>query len=158
METADGCYRVFFDGVGHGDDAGQLSVDTDHHGGLSFVGQSLQCLLGGSGGDTAVGHELEVAQHHVPVVHGGFDAVAGNRIESACLAHLEVPGSGAVDDCLTQGMLGPGFGRSGQRQDVILGEPVERDHICQRRFALGDGPGLVQHDGVHPVSRFEGVA
>ncbi len=70
-----------FDGIGDGEEGGELVVDGEEDGGFGLGGEVLE--LGGCGGEVDVvgGHELLVAEEDILVVDGGLDAVAGEGEE-----------------------------------------------------------------------------
>ena len=63
--------------------------------------------------------------------------------------------AGAGGDGLGDRMLGGVLEGTGEPQDLVDVDTVGRDHLDQRHAAGGDGPGLVQHDGVDLAGRLE---
>ena len=68
------------------------------------------------------------------------------------------PLAGRLDDRAGHGMVRARLRGGRQRQDLVLGEPAERDDLGQAHGALRHGAGLVQQDDVGGVGRFEDLA
>ena len=59
---------------------------------------------------------------------------------------------------LGDGMAGPALGQGGGLQQGVLSEALGREHAGHLEHALGQGAGLVEHDGFYLGQRFQIVA
>ena len=96
---------LFFNGVGHRDNACRGAVDGDQHRGTAGFGESAH--LCGEGGDVDVGvvEEALVADQDLAALHEGPDALAGDGVELCGVDKVEAAVSGTGDDGLGQGVL-----------------------------------------------------
>src|ERR1039458_4568048 len=95
---------------------------------------------------------------HLARAHQGADAEAGESGEAGDGLERDVARRGALDNGFAQGMLREELGGSGQAQKVAFGEAFGGNDTHDARLALRDGAGLIEHNGVDPVSHFESFA
>jgi hypothetical protein len=75
--------------------------------------------------------------------------VPGNVLETVGVRPGNARGLGVRDDGAGEGMLRRALHRGGQREQLGLVES-DGDDVGDLGLALGDGAGLVHHDGVDP--------
>lgn len=99
--------------------------------------------------------EGRAADHDLVTVDQCFDAATRAGGECSGGRYGDVAFSRRVDDRAGQGMFGPGLdsGRHGQHDlGVVAGDDLLVD---EAGMALGQGPGLVDHQGVDLLQSFE---
>ena len=106
----------------------------------------------------ALGHQFGVAKQHLAATHVATDAKAGNCGKAGGVGQRQFAGQRAVDDRLAQWMFGVAFQRCGQGQNLILLKTRCRHDVGQLRLTLGNGAGLVEHNGVEAHRRLQCIA
>ena len=122
-----------------------------HHGG------SLGGLTALGNLHTLLSHQAGIAGGHRYAVHLSGQAVAGLLVYLPCAAGIQRLAPGGPQ-ALGNGMIGPAFGQGSGFQEGILGEALGREHAGHLEHALGQGAGLVEHDGLHLGQGFQIVA
>ena len=142
-------------GISQGDHPSGRSVHGHQHRGAPGRGQGL-ALFGHRGDVDALGHhQLAVAHENLPPVHGGPGAVARDVAEIAGSQGRDAAVLGVVHHRGSQRVLRFAFDGRHEAQEFVLADPVG-DEVRDLRLALGQGPGLVDHDRVDPCGRFQG--
>ena len=159
VQRGDGRHRVGFDGVGDGEHAGGLAVDRDEDGGLALARRTGSATAWrGCGVDAGVGEQPGGADQYRAAVDGGPDALAGDRGEPGHRRQVQAALAGGGDDRGRERVFAVGSRpRPPARSRVVSSKPSSGLHVGQRRFAGGDGAGLVQHDGVELVRGLQGL-
>ncbi len=143
--------RRRLDRVGDGDQPGELAVDGDEDGGGALAAQPLRLPFEGIGGDRQVMQESGVADVNTLALDHAQRPLAGRRIE----AHHPRRGDAARlrgrNDRLRQRMLAGllDAGREFQHRRLVLA--VRRHDRGDRRLALGQRAGLVDHQRIDPL-------
>jgi len=140
-ERLDGVRAHF---VAEGDDAQRLAVLRYRDDGPAGLFELGDARLQGCEVDPAVGEQAGPADQDRPAGDDGGDPEAGDRVELVGGGDGEAAVTGGVDDGAGQRMLGVGLGGGGDGQQ--LGFVVHGPDLADRRTALGEGAGLVQHD------------
>ena len=63
---------------------------------------------------------------------------------------------GGADDGAREGVLAVGLGRGGEREELIGGASLSGGDVGDGRFALREGAGLVEEDGVDTAHALQG--
>ena len=120
LELGDGLGGLRLDGVGHGDDGGELVVDGDVHRGLAAarggIGDGGQL----SGIHAGAVHHGAVADPHPAPVDGRVETVAGDGLEGVQGRQGEAGLAGVGDDGLADGVLAAALGGGDQGEDLAL--------------------------------------
>ena len=105
-----------------------------------------------------IGKKGGLAQQQPGAVQGAAHAEAGDRLEALYSGQFQLARRGRVAHRARQGMFGTALQGRGQRQQLVLLNAFDRHLRGDRRPALGEGAGLVQHDGVELAGALQGLA
>jgi len=137
--------------VGDGNDACDGVVDGDDHrclpGGGEFFGDA-GCLEGVR--QVVVLQQRGVADQDPVLAGGGGDALAGHGLGVVGEPDRGDAGVGrGVQDRAGEGVFGAGLGERGPSQDAGAVEGwIEHDDVGELGSAFGEGPGLIDRNGV----------
>jgi hypothetical protein len=73
----------------------------------------------------------------------------GNAAKLLGLTHHQASVSRGADERIRERVLGVALDSGHQRQQVVLGRPVEADDVCELRQSLGERAGLVDGHRLH---------
>ena len=146
--------------VGHRDDARPPSRPRRRtSGSCRAAASSAQRAASGPAADAALGHEALVAQQHLPAVDARLDAPAGDGLEA--LQAQERPAPAPRRRARSPPPAGARSPSRRRRPAAAASSPVPcrpGHDVGDHRAALGDGAGLVQHDGLDAVGLLQGRA
>jgi hypothetical protein len=129
----------------------------DHHDGLTLARSAAARSASEAG--RATPELLEqggVPQGDAAAVHAPLHALPVS--DSKTLASARgIPRAGAADDRARQRMLAGPLEAGRQAQQLALVEALGGHDRDQARLALGEGAGLVHHQGVHLVQDLDGL-
>jgi len=89
VQGPNGFSRRILDRIGDCNQACQLSIDRDEHGGLALIAQVIGLFYEFGFFDSKSPHHCGVAQSHVAPVDASLHALAGNRIEVGGFGNLD---------------------------------------------------------------------
>ena len=112
--------RVVLDRVGDREHPGRLAVDGGQHRRLALPGQLGGGGLQGAGADAGGGQQPGAADQDRVPVHGGLDALAGDRPEPGRLRDVHAPAGGTGHDRGGQRVLAVGLRGGHQCQQLVL--------------------------------------
>src|SRR5215212_8160471 len=96
-------------------------------------------------GHARLGEEPAAAHENLSALDVGPDAAARDDLERVSLCDRETATPGTPDDRLPEGLLAASLRRCDEPQELLLGYPVNDDHVGQLGLAPGEGAGLVEH-------------
>ena len=145
-----------FDGIGDGEQPGELSVDRDIDDGGAVAPQTLAFLVERLRFDAERCQEIRVTQEHGLAVDLAGRALAGRRVELFDLAQIEIALFGGAHDRVGERMLAGALDAGGQPQDFGFLESGRRDDRDDLRLAFGQRTGLVDHQRVDLLHALQG--
>jgi hypothetical protein len=86
------------------------------------------------------------------------DPAPRQRRELLGLTHHQASVSRGADERIRERVLGVALDSGHQRQQVVLGRPVEADDVCELRQSLGERAGLVDGHRLHAREILQSLA
>src|SRR5215472_14996840 len=93
----------------------------------------------------------------MPAVDRTFHTLAGYGVKFRCRRDLKAARLGACDDRRGQGMFAAALEAGGELQKLVFANAADCSDADEARLAFGEGPGLVDNDGVDLLHQFEGL-
>ena len=151
LHAADSIGRALLYRIGDHDASQKLTVPGGINDGSGILREPHQNVV--------LQHERRVAEKHLLPVHQDADAVTRRLMGLADAAVVQILAIRCVDGPGDR-MGGVTFPVGRQLQKLLLREAAAlgRVHRRDRKLSLGQGPGLVEDDGVHLGDGFEIVA
>ena len=148
--------------VGDGDDRRCPAVDRGEDRGLAVGGEGVGRVHEFRGVDAHRGQEARAPHDDGMAGHRGRHAATRDGEEVGRVGDGELPGVGGLaDDGVGERMLRAALRGGDESEDLLLGErTLGADDVRHAGLALGQGAGLVEHDGLdraQPLERL-GVA
>ncbi len=157
MQRLDGVRCGLLDGIGDAEQPGRLAVDGDEHDRLALPAQGLGLRGERLGVHAELRHQCAVAERDLLAVHPAQDTLARLRLEVRCAGELDAALLRAPDDGRGQGVLAAALEARGEAQQRRLIRTCGRGDRDQLGFALGQGAGLVHHEGVDLAHHLDGL-
>ena len=155
VQRPDRLFRAGLDRVGDTDQTRRLAIDRDEHHRLALRPAILRLCRQRGAGRAEPCHQLFIADRDPLVFNPCLHAFAGNRLEIARGRNRQAPVFRAGDNGGGQRMFAGPFDRGDPCEQLIAVQAAFRLDRDQLWLALGQRPGLVDHDGVDFFEGFE---
>ena len=163
FQLVDDVERLGPHAVARADHTGDPPIDGHEQGRLARGVERVEGLLGlGRHGHPTLSEEAQVADQDLAfpsvVTEPGRDPGPGLRLEISHVGERQAERAGLSDEQARQRVLARALSGGGEPQKVVLAPALQRDAAAQFGAALGQGPGLVEGEGVNLVRQGTRVA
>ena len=145
------------DYICHGNDSNKLAITGKEQRCFPINGHFLAQLKEFATIDAVCRHQSAVSGKAHFVFNLTHKALAGNLLEIVHREEGKFCFFGLCHYCVCQRMLGQLFQRSSNLQQFLLPNALFAEHICHHGRTLGNCAGLIQHDRINVMGRFQGL-
>ena len=139
--------------VRHGDETEQPALFREEERRAALPGKSIRLCLQAAGGNADLPQHAAVPGKDAPAADNGGNALPLFRGELLCLRQIKT--LRALQDGECQRVIGALFHGGGQKEQFLLLHAGNGADLRHLRAALRDSAGLIEHNGVHTVDRFQ---
>ena len=145
------------DYICHGNDSNKLAITGKEQRCFPVNGHFLTQLKEFAAIDAVCRHQSAVSGKARFVSNLPHKALTGNLLETVHRKEGKVCFFGLRHNRVRQRMLGHFFQRSGDLQQLLLWNALFAEHICHYGRALSNCAGLIQHNRINAMGRFQGL-